>query len=199
MSDLKELLHCSDFRATNLFMSSVAPLGGTKACRRECCFPVAGRPLSWPCPPTRLPGFSQAGKREIRVNLLCDLYLQTFTPALQRSSLPQLQLTRPVPTIRPGGQGLPLRVAESGPNCPRTPHWGSRGQGFLEDRGGAGPPRSPPLRSGERGGRRGRFPCFQYLPSHPHHYTRSSREKEPDPSPLLYLQASPINWQIQVR
>lgn len=52
MSGWKELLHGEDFRAANLFISSAAPLGGTKACRLECRFlvvshcagPAASRP-----------------------------------------------------------------------------------------------------------------------------------------------------------
>lgn len=110
------------------------------------------------------------------------------------SSLPQLLPVRPVPTIGPSGQGFQLRVADipQGPDAQGS-HREQQGLGLPRDqmRDRDWPPRITPTRVWRKGGWRGRLPCFQYLPSNHRHSPRSSREKDPDPSPTLNLQVLP--------
>lgn len=83
MSGLKELLHCSQTAEPQTFSLAPRPLPAeTKACKLECCFPPQA---IVPASLDRPWGLSKAGKREIRVNLVCDPRI--FPPALEGPSL----------------------------------------------------------------------------------------------------------------
>ena len=127
MSGLKELLHCEDFRAANLFISSAAPLGGTKACGLECRFLVVSHCPGLAAASCLLPACRDCLKQERdRSGSTCSVTSTQEHLLLPCNCRLCHSCCQPVqsPPSGSAGQGLQLRA----------PHWGSQGPGFPEVR-----------------------------------------------------------------